>query len=108
MSSTKECDCDDLSIVVGSQRVFNVDLTTDGGLPGGVAPSDVTLSAFDDLANVDVSGTVVAGGIALSVNGNVATIKVKADERRARVLVTMTYTNPLATPGKQRWEFAFI
>lgn len=100
-------DCEDLTILVGSQRVFNVDLTTDGGLPVGTGVGDITLTAADDMLNTDVSGTVVPSGSVVQVTGNVVTIKVKADAVRERVLVTLGYTNSIATPGRQRWGFKF-
>jgi hypothetical protein len=108
MSTNCGCDENDVAIIVGSQRVFNVDLTVDGGLPPGTDANDIVLSAFDDLANDDVTTEVVPNGNVLQVTGNIVTIKVAADQPRARVFVTMQYTNPIATPGRQRWEFKFI
>jgi hypothetical protein len=108
MSTNCGCDENDVAIIVGSQRVFNVDLTADGGLPIGTNANDITLSAFDDLANDDVTAEVVPNGNVLQVTGNIVTIKVIADAPRARVFVSMQYTNPIATPGRQRWEFKFV
>jgi hypothetical protein len=108
MSSNCGCDENDVTIITGSQRVFNVDLTTDGGLPPGTTANDIALSAFDDLSNENVTNAVVPNGNVLQVTGSIVTIKVQADQPRARVFVTMQYTNPIATPGRQRWEFKFV
>lgn len=92
-------------MLVGEARPYDVDTTSDGGLPPGTQLNQLTLDAKNELDGTNAPA-LVAGGL-VSITGNHVGIFITA-AAVGKYRITLTYVNGYGQPCKCFWIFKIV